>query len=297
MSLNSVKTVTAPAARLALLEVLKGHEKVVLFFFVYLVCLAVILPLPTTHQLAIALVTVAVYSLFWMEAQISRPWSRILREWLTLALILAAYWTIQLFAGNHITRYMHLWSAWDSTLLMDFGLQRAIESLGPVIPGLLETCYLLLYAIPPFALGMLYLLGLRRHTDRFLTMLLLGTLAAYALLPIFPVESPRLVFPTLNQPHFTSWARAFNIYVLDHMDISTSVFPSGHVAVAFSSAYGLLLAAPAKRLLWISVFVLATLIFISTIYGRYHYAVDGLLSIALTSLAFILVRRLDTHAA
>jgi membrane-associated phospholipid phosphatase len=297
MGHNSVKTVTAPAIRLALLEVLQGHEKILLCFFVYLAGLAVLTPLPSTHQLAIVLETVAVYSLFWMEAQISRPSTRILREWLTLALILLAYWTIQLFAGDHTTRYMHLWSSWDSTLLMDFGLQPAIESLGPVLPNLLETCYLLLYAIPPFALGMLYLNGLRQHADRFLTMLLLGTLTAYALLPLFPVESPRLAFPGLNQPHFSGWARAFNVYVLDHLDISTSVFPSGHVAVAFSSAFGLLLAAPAKRWLWLSVFVLATLIFIATIYGRYHYAVDGLLSILLTSLAFIVLRRLDTHAA
>ena len=70
------------------------------------------------------------------------------------------------------------------------------------------------------------------------------------------------------------------------MDIGTSVFPSGHVAVAFSSAFGMLRAVRSRPGIWVPVFVVATLVYAATIYCRYHYAVDGLASIGIAALAW-----------
>ena len=53
------------------------------------------------------------------------------------------------------------------------------------------------------------------------------------------------------------------------------MFPSGHVAVAFSSAFGMLRALPEVRWAGIGLTVYASLVFLATIYGRYHYAGDG----------------------
>jgi membrane-associated phospholipid phosphatase len=36
---------------------------------------------------------------------------------------------------------------------------------------------------------------------------------------------------------------------------------------------------PRQRVLWLAAFGVATLVYVATIYGRYHYAVDGLASI------------------
>src|SRR5207244_7229225 len=76
--------------------------------------------------------------------------------------------------------------------------------------------------------------------------------------------------------------RHFNIWLLDHADIHSSVFPSGHVAASFSAAFGLLAALPELRRIGGAMVVLALLIGIATVYGRYHYAVDVVASIAIT---------------
>ena len=44
---------------------------------------------------------------------------------------------------------------WDRLLLDEYGMQRAIEVLGPVVPGLLEFLYLLTYALAPIGLVIL----------------------------------------------------------------------------------------------------------------------------------------------
>jgi membrane-associated phospholipid phosphatase len=79
--------------------------------------------------------------------------------------------------------------------------------------------------------------------------------------------------------------------VLDHLDISTGVFPSGHVAVAFSSAFALLSVLRQRRWIWCSAFIIATMVYVATIYGRYHYAVDGLASIVIAFVAWRVAER------
>ena len=44
-------------------------------------------------------------------------------------------------------------------------------------------------------------------------------------------------------------------------------------------------AAPERRWLWIAAFVAAAAVYVATIYGRYHYAVDGLASIGIAWVA------------
>jgi membrane-associated phospholipid phosphatase len=85
----------------------------------------------------------------------------------------------------------------------------------------------------------------------FLATLFLGTLCAYALLRHFPTASPRVAFQKDGLPNYSGFFRAANIWVLSRFDISSSVFPSGHVAVAFNSAFGLSRAVPERRWLWV----------------------------------------------
>ena len=78
------------------------------------------------------------------------------------------------------------------------------------------------------------------------------------------------------------------------MDISTSVFPSGHVGVAFSTALALLFSAPTRRGLFAIALAAAILVYLATVYGRYHYAMDGLASMAIVTLALRAGRRFFT---
>jgi membrane-associated phospholipid phosphatase len=105
------------------------------------------------------------------------------------------------------------------------------------------------------------------------------------------------VFPGADAPAILTAPRVVNTWVLDNLDISTGVFPSGHVAVAFASAFGLLATLRHRPTVWVPGFLIAMLVYIATIYGRYHYAVDGLISIVITFLAWRLAsRRKYSHA-
>ncbi len=268
---------------------LHAHELLAAGFFLLYGCVAMAaVPMKATLLLG---APAAIWVLCAMESRNSRRWTRVTREWASLGLILVAYWSLQFLAGARRTPWQDDLVAWDRGMLHVAGLKAAIETAGPMIPGILETAYLLLYAAPAFSLGALYLTGHRAETRHFLKVLFLGTLVAYALLPVVPLASPRLAYPGEDLPSHHGLARAVNVWLLDRMDISTSVFPSGHVAVAFSCAYGLRAAAPARRALWIGAFCFGLVVYLATVYGRYHYAADGLASIVLTTLAGLTAQR------
>jgi membrane-associated phospholipid phosphatase len=264
----------------------RGYELLLITWFSCAALLTWFAGISSAHLLGAAITPVALYIAAAAETQYGRRWSGIFRDWIVLALIPVAYWEVGWFDSPPLIHLQQIWIGWDHALLVTFGLQAAIESLGPVLPACLEFIYLCLYAIPPLCLGAVYYWGRRQRANRFLSVLFLGTLTVYALLPLIPTVGPRFAFPGHDLPHFFSIWRSANLYVLDHLDISTSVFPSGHVAVAFSSALGLLRAVPEKRWLGFSAIAIAFAVFVATIYCRYHYAVDGLASIAIALAAW-----------
>ena len=73
------------------------------------------------------------------------------------------------------------------------------------------------------------------------------------------------------------------MWVLDRGDIHASVFPSGHVGVGFDAAFAMRLAVPTRWMPAGGLFGLALLVWVGTVYGRYHYAADGLASLVVTS--------------
>lgn len=262
------------------LPLVRTSEWVLILYFTYTALLAVAFSLPGARRGVALLVPMLLYVLAYCESTSGRRWTGILRDWLPPGLLLVAYWQMEWFRSASRMRSMEeSWLAWDQWILHDCGLQRLIESCGALLPGTLEICYGLLYAIPPACVAWLYFCRRRESVDRFLFVFLLGTLSAYALLPHLPTTSPRLEFPAQDLPGIVTVFRRLNLWVLDHADIHTSVFPSGHVATAFSCALGVRFALPEKP--WAGRILLlgATLVTIATVYGRYHYAADGLASI------------------
>ena len=181
----------------------------------------------------------------------------------------------------------------DRLVLYNAHLQALVEVAGRFFPAILEVVYLLVYAIPPLWLGVLWARGGRLQAPRFLLHLFAGTFATYALLPYVPVVSPRLAFPGADLPHYTGIVRGINTWLLDHLDISTSVLPSGHVAVALSSAIGLYVAMPLRPLFGRCALAVAVLVYLATFYGRYHYVVDGVLSMVIVCVACRIAARIS----
>ena len=226
-------------------------------------------------SIAIDLAIVVVWGIIDSRAIAPARWPTF-RPWCALALIPVAYWQ----ADRIITAPPHgsyelSWIALDVRILTDWGLQTAIEASGRIVPALLELAYACVYVAPVVTLGLVRWLGDDTAIERFLGVLLLGTLAAYSLLPLFPSSSPRVAFPSIVPPPVDTPIRYFNIWVLEHLDIAGSVFPSGHVAAVWSTVFGARLALRA-RWLTAALAVFAAVTTLATLYGRYHYAVDAL---------------------
>lgn len=256
---------------------LHASEYVLLIYFCYTAILASAWHLPSLLRALAILTPCALAALACWETRNGSKATGVFREWISPALVLFAYQEVNWFAKVH-SGYVreNRWVVWDRLLLDRCHLRACIECLGPVFPFLLELSYLLVYAIPPVALGILYWSGKRSRVEKFLFTFLLGTLLAYALLPYFPSDPPRAAFPGRDLPSINTAPRWLNLWLLDRYDIRTSVFPSGHVTAAFSAAFGMLLAFPEKKRVGAILFALATAIAITTVYGRYHFAVDGL---------------------
>jgi membrane-associated phospholipid phosphatase len=223
----------------------------------------------------------------------ARFWS-IVRDWVPALLVLTAYWSADWVPQPHGGRTLeNALIGWDRSLLNDWRLRATIERFGALLPALLDLAYLLIYAVPPLAIAYFYIRRERRRLDDFLFPFLLGTLMTYSLLPLFPSEAPRFVFAGQDLPGVETVFRRFSLWILNHCDIRSSVFPSGHVTVAFSAAFAMLLALPERRRAGWTLLAIALLVFVDTVYGRYHYAADGLagLLVSLVALGLALVHR------
>ena len=204
----------------------------------------------------------------------------ITRDWAPLALTLVAYREMDWFSPLPRDFALELqWVEWDRRLLHGIGLQRAIESFGGLLPGYLEFCYLLVYAVGPFAVAVLYFQDRRELVNRLLLVYLLGTLSAYGLFPYFPSDPPRTLFNATDMPNVVTALRRFNLWIVGGYGIHSSVFPSAHVSSACAAAWALLWLLPDKRRFGWGMLVYAASVAVATVYGRYHYAADAVAGI------------------
>ncbi|MGQ9634790.1 MAG: phosphatase PAP2 family protein [Bryobacteraceae bacterium] len=223
-----------------------------------------------------------------------RPFFSILRDWYPAPLLLMAYREMGWYApAQHTYELEHGWVLWDRFFLYELGAKRVIESLGALLPSVLEISYSLVYTIPYFSLAVLYAYGLRHLADRFLFPFAFSVLAAYALFPYFPSEPPRTVFAGEDLPAAMTLFRRLNLWLVGSYGIHISVFPSAHCSGAFSGAFAMRYALPEKPWVWRLLLVLAVLIALATVYGRYHYLVDALSGLAIALIGLWLARRVS----
>jgi membrane-associated phospholipid phosphatase len=278
----------------------RASEWVYIGYFCYVTLIALLLR--PAIALGAALVAGGMALLVWLVASLARKTELFstARDWAPLLYTLLAYREMNWFTP--LARDYHLelsWIAWDRTLLVEWGLRGAIESLGPLIPGYLELCYVLVYATGAVSIGTFYLLDRRERIDHFLVAYATGTLLSYAMFPFFPSDPPRVVFPGADLPGIVTPIRDFNLFLVGNYGIHSSVFPSAHVSSAFAAAWGMLWFLPEKRWAGWAMLVYAVSVSIATIYGRYHYATDALAgaAVGLSALAVAFVVRRQARPA
>lgn len=163
----------------------------------------------------------------------------------------------------------------------------------PEIKKLFEICYdaldFELFIIPLIAV----FFKERRFLDHFLMMIALGFLMACLIYYFMPTAAPVSVFtnvPFLPQEHFT--ARKF--YEVHHYlpitvhDTSLIAFPSMHVIWAVCLLY----LVRKKKWLFIPLFVLNSLVILSTLFLGWHYLTDVVAGFIVMALSAYLANRL-----
>ncbi len=266
---------------------LRPYEWLIIAYFTYVAAIAPFFIVHgETRWLPSAVAGIVAAILFGLTRYFS-----ILRDWIPIACTLAAYremnWFTPSIRDHHLER---AWIVWDRWLLDTAHLRSAIESLGALLPSALEISYVLVYAVAPISLTILFLntpRNLRRErVNIFWFAYIAGTLTSYALFPYFPSDPPRTVFAGADLPTIVTVFRRFNLAILGEYGIHSSVFPSAHVSSAFACAWGLLIAMPDRRRFGWLVAAYALIVAIATIYGRYHFATDALAGLGVSLLAF-----------
>jgi membrane-associated phospholipid phosphatase len=283
---SNVPSHQQPALAAPLQPLLRRSELVLIAYFTYTAIVGFLLRVALEIAVFTATLNLSLIAGYLLLGHADRTRPRhllsILRDWLPLGLILLAYREMGWFApAEHTYELEQSWIVWDRLLLRDWGLKAAIEFFGPLIPSILEISYTLVYAIGPLSVAVLYCYDRRSTVNRFLFPFLLGTVASYSLFPYFPSEPPRAVFPGEDVALHNVF-RQFNWWLLGGHGIHTSVFPSAHVSSAFAAAFAMLRVMPERKWPGWFLMALASLIFVATVYGRYHYVVDGIAGVAVS---------------
>lgn len=240
-------------------------------------------PLPVRRRWTVtglAVLAVAVLVTTQLSARVLSPETfAVVLDFVTMALFLVPYWqTGQFFLGPN-KEIQHRLTEIDHWLLHDFSGKSGTDA--NAVGLLLEMAYLSCYPLVPVAVLTVYLAGLRDRIDGFWLVLLIATYLCYAITPMVPAFPPRALMEdgtaSSKEP---SAGRAVNRWILRHGSIHAISFPSAHVASAFAIALVLLHYAPLIGSVFL---VIAILISLGAVIGRYHYAADVIAG-ALTAL-------------
>jgi membrane-associated phospholipid phosphatase len=274
------------------------NERIIAVYFAYVAVLAAAWPLTGAMRARVLLASVAVYATWGAVRWARLWWWEYFRDWWALACVLVAYKQMGWFApASHTYELEKGWVAWDRMILLDWGGRALIESMGSVVPAVLDASYLLVYAVGPFCILMLYALKLSYRTGDFLALYVLGNFLSFGQFPFWPSEPPWTVFPGDAAPQVHTVVRDGVQLLLGTQGIHTSVFPSAHVSGAFAGAFAMSRIGVPRGLAY-GLLVYATLVATATVYGRYHYAVDAAAGFVMAVVALgilVTLERIQRH--
>ncbi len=214
------------------------------------------------------------------------PWREPLRDWLPAVSLLMGYWL----SGHYFTAPMpaieQRFLAFDRWLYAA-GLSAWVARAPRLVLELLELAYLSCFLFVPGGMVLLLLGGAIAHADRFWTLVLIGEFGSFGMLPWIQTRPPRDVEPPGVIDKRRLVVRDINQKMVRTTSIGVNTFPSGHVAGSLAVALAVSEALPA---LAVPMVAGAGLISLSTVVGRYHYAVDVIAGVALTLTAWIIIR-------
>jgi membrane-associated phospholipid phosphatase len=256
----------------------RASEWLTFAYFAYLGLIALLRPAMAGRRRAV-LVAVAVIALLFLPITLpAGPLRERLRDWLPAAWLLAGYWLSGLYFTAPMPRVERQFLRFDRFLYRN-GLASLVAHTSWPLLDALEFAYLSCFIFVPGGMLILALSGHEASADRFWTIVLAGEFGSFGVLPWIQTRPPRDVEPPDPINSRGLIVRRLNLYMCGRTSIGWNTFPSGHVAGALAAALAVAEAVPAAA---VPMFVGAGLIAVSTVIGRYHYAVDGIAGAVLT---------------
>ena len=174
---------------------MRSSEWLLIGYFSYVALISARFYLPPGVGLLPLLVAITVAALLavlvYGESRGSQKFFSIVRDWIPLVLMLMAYREMDWFTQPAADHHLELrWVEWDRSVLYGWGFQRGIEWIGALLPGYLEFCYLLVYAVGPFLVAVFYLERRRPGREPGVVPVSGGNLAGLRAIPVFSIPTP-----------------------------------------------------------------------------------------------------------
>jgi len=256
----------------------RASEWVAAVYFAYLFLVALITLRGPRRRIALGaslLAVLAVVEPLRVWAPVSWPF---IRDWLPALYLLGGYWISGLYFVAPMPTVEQRFLAFDRWCYR-WGLSAVARRAPRLLLELLEFAYLSCFVFVPGGMLILALSGHAASADRFWTVVLAGEFGSFGVLPWIQTRPPRDVEPPDPINRRGLIVRRLNLYMCGRTSIGWNTFPSGHVAGSLATALAVSEVLPALRL---PLMAGAGLIAISTVIGRYHYAVDALAGALLT---------------
>jgi membrane-associated phospholipid phosphatase len=256
----------------------RASEWLTIAYFAYLGLIALLRPAMAGRRRALLAAAAMIALVFVPIALPAGAMRERVRDWWPAASLLAGYWLSGLYFTAPMPRVERQFLRFDH-LLYRHGLTSLVAKTPWVLLDAVEFAYLSCFIFVPGGMLILALSGHEASADRFWTLVLAGEFGSFGVLPWIQTRPPRDVEPPDPINSRGLIVRRLNLYMCGRTSIGWNTFPSGHVAGALAAALAVSEVVPAAT---VPMFIGAGLIAVSTVIGRYHYAVDGIAGALLT---------------
>lgn len=264
---------------------MRSSEFIAFVYFVALMALAWIRPLPADRRRQITIAGVVMTAVVFV---VGHHTPALVRDWAPGAFILAGYYVSGRFFVEPSASFEAWLMAWDRRVLGD-PTTRFARWPRPLL-AYLEIAYVLCFLLVPAGFALLAATGRAVLADRYWTMVLAAELGSFAPLGVIQTRPPWLVERPASLPDRAVHRVASGF--VEQFTICANTFPSGHAAGSLAVALALAGAMP-----WASAvfFVLALSIGAASVVGRYHYVVDVVAGAALALAIWAVVSFSHSH--
>jgi membrane-associated phospholipid phosphatase len=228
-----------------------------------------------------------------LEEKTGRPYWQFFRDWFPFVVILLMYYslwgpaTLLFSTGDRDAMLLH-WDKWLFGSNPSIYLERIIS---PPLTAWMQFSYTFHLYVIPIVGGFIYFL---RPRDRFRELMcglvvvsFVGALGYIIVPAIGPMYTLHKLYRVALSPPLAVFDRP--IQFIDFARVRRDCFPSLHVGISF--LIWLYARRNSKTLFWVLCpFILSC--WFSTVYLRFHYAVDSLAGLALAPLCFLLANAL-----